>query len=122
MTGYEYEEFAASYLRSHGYRKVKITKASGDFGVDIIAHKHWKKYAVQCKYYSRTVGNAAIQEAVAGKAYYGCNAAMVITNSTFTRPAKELAHVNDVQLIENVFPHRFSFKKDELLEEEILPL
>lgn len=99
MTGHDYEYFVADYLRMHGYHGVKVTQASGDFGVDVIAHKHGKKYAVQCKYYTGSVGPAAVQEAVAGKAHYGCNAAMVVTNSEFTRAAETLAEENDVKLI-----------------------
>lgn len=44
----------------------------------------------------------AVQEAVAGKAVYGCNAAMVVTNNTFTRAAEELAKQNEVVLISGV--------------------
>lgn len=102
MTGLEYEHHVARYLTSRGYHGVKVTKGSGDFGVDVIAHKHGKKYAVQCKLYTGTVGVAAVQEAVAGKAMYRCDSAMVVTNSTFTKAAHELAAVNGVVLIERV--------------------
>ena len=64
MTGIEYESFVAKYLRQHGYHNVSVTKASGDYGVDVIAHKKGKKYAVQCKYYTKPVGISAVQEAV----------------------------------------------------------
>lgn len=67
MTGIEYESRVADYLKSKGYWGVKVTQASGDYGIDVTAHKNGKKYAVQCKYYSQPVGIAAVQEAVAGK-------------------------------------------------------
>ena len=102
MTGLEYERHVAQYLSQHGYSNVKVTKGSGDYGVDVIAHKHGKKYAVQCKLYSGSVGLSAVQEAVAGKAMYGCDSAMVVTNSYFTKAAFELANANDVVLIEGV--------------------
>lgn len=102
MTGHDYERVVAAYLRNKGYSRVKVTKASGDYGVDVIAHKGKKKYAVQCKYYSSPVSLGAVQEAVAGKAMYGCNVAMVVTNSTFTRSAEELAKKNGVVLIPGV--------------------
>lgn len=102
MTGHDYERVVAAYLRNKGYSRVKVTKASGDYGVDVIAHKGKKKYAVQCKYYSSPVSLGAVQEAVAGKAMYGCNAAMVVTNSTFTQSAEELAKKNGVVLIPGV--------------------
>lgn len=102
MTGIEYESHVADYLKSKGYWGVKVTQASGDYGIDVTAHKNGKKYAVQCKYYSRPVGIAAVQEAVAGMAYYNCDRAMVVTNSTYTSAAKELAKYNNVILLEQV--------------------
>lgn len=104
MNGNKYEKRVASYLRGKGYRHVKITKASGDYGVDIIANKHFHKYAIQCKYYAKPVGISAVQQVVAGMAYYDCDRAMVITNNTFTRQANELASRNDVELIPGLMP------------------
>lgn len=100
MDGYGFEEYAASYLKHKGYSRITVTKSSRDFGVDIIATKHRTTYAVQCKLYQGKVGNSAIQEAVAGKSYYGCDEAMVITNSTFYPGAIALAEANDVILID----------------------
>lgn len=102
MDGHDYEYLVAKYLRGHGYTGVKVTKGSGDFGVDVTAHKAGHTYAVQCKYYSSPVSLGAIQEAVAGKALYNCDCAMVVTNSTFTKAARELAKANNVILMENV--------------------
>lgn len=100
--GHDYEYHVARFLRRRGYYNVTVTQASGDFGVDVIAHKGRKKYAVQCKYYSAPVGVAAVQEAVAGKAHYKCNAAMVVTNSTFTPAAETLAAENGVLLLDGI--------------------
>lgn len=102
MNGHEYEYQVAKYLRGHGYTGVTVTKGSGDFGVDVIAHKSGHKYAVQCKYYSNPVGLGAVQEAVAGMAYYKCDRAMVVTNSTFTKAAHDLARANNVLLLDGV--------------------
>ncbi len=104
MTGHDYEYVVADYLRRRGYHGVKVTKGSGDFGVDVIASKHGTKYAVQCKLYSSPVGLSAIQEVVAGKACYGCTGAMVVTNSTFTAAAESLAKRNGVILLDGVSP------------------
>lgn len=110
MTGHDYEYVVADYLRSRGYHNVKVTKGSGDFGVDVIATKNGIKYAVQCKLYSSPVGVSAVQEVVAGKAYYGCKGAMVVTNSTFTAAAEKLADLNDVILLDGVTQFRASHK------------
>lgn len=90
MNGYEFEHFVVNILESLGFI-AKVTKASGDQGVDILAKRNSKTYAIQTKRYSNTVGNKAIQEVVSGKQYYNANKGWVITNSTFTKSAIMLA-------------------------------
>lgn len=104
--GHAYEQAVARYLRSHGYWRVKLTGASGgDYGVDITARKGlFRKYAVQCKRYSNPVGVRAVQEVVGGMRVYNCNRAMVVTNNTYTRPARVLAEENGVELKEKIRP------------------
>ncbi len=102
MTGYDYEHAVAEYLKQHGFHDVEVTKASGDYGVDIIAEKDFLKYAIQCKYYSNPVGIAAVQEVAAGRSMYGCTVAMVVTNSTFTPAAENLAKANGVVLMSGI--------------------
>ena len=102
MNGKDYERQIAGYLRTHGFRRVRLTGNSGDYGVDIVAHKRRHKYAVQCKFYSKPVGVAAVQQVVGGMAFYDCDRALVITNNTFTRQARELADRNGVELMDNL--------------------
>lgn len=108
MDGTAYEVFVAKYLKEQGFRQILHTGTTGDFGVDLVAKKHGVYYAVQCKYYSSSVSGAAVQEAVAGMAYYHCDRAMVVTNSNLTKGAKELAQVNGVQVLEQVQPNRIT--------------
>lgn len=105
MNGRNYEKSVARYLKHHGFYAVKVTKGSGDYGVDVLAKKIGHRYAVQCKYYSRPVGVSAVQQVVAGMAYYDCDRGIVVTNTTFTRQAKELAELNGIDLIAKVSPY-----------------
>lgn len=99
--GYEYEERVAKSLRRKGYRNVEVTSKSGDYGADIVAtDPHGNRVCIQCKFYSSPVGLSAVQEIVTAKAKYKCTKAAVYTNSQFTKQAKELALVNDVDLFE----------------------
>ena len=75
-----------------------MTQGSGDQGIDVIAWRDGVKYGIQCKCYSSVVGNKAVQEAFAGKAFYECHVAVILTNSYFTRAAAELAKSNNVVL------------------------
>ena len=56
MEGVEFEQYCAELLRNRGFIDVKLTKASGDFGVDILAEKDGVTYAIQCKRYADPVG------------------------------------------------------------------
>lgn len=107
MDGYQFEYQCAAILKRKHFSKVEVTKSSGDQGVDIIAYKHRKKYGIQCKYYTYPVGNKAVQEAYAGANFYDCNKAMVMTNTTFTRSATELAEKLEVELWANCPTSRY---------------
>lgn len=98
MSGTEFEDFAAEILHRSGIEVLELTKESGDFGADIIVMLEGERTAVQCKRYARPIGVKAVQEAVSAKDYYKCTRAAVITNSTFTRQARELAAESNVIL------------------------
>lgn len=97
MSGSEFENFVAKLFRKMGY-STRVTKTSGDQGIDVVATKGDDIVAIQAKCYSDVVGNHAIMEAVAGMKYYNANICMVITNRTFTKSAIELANANNVKL------------------------
>jgi restriction system protein len=98
MTGVGFEQYVGKLLAHQGY-KISFTKTSGDYGVDIIAHKGAEKVAVQVKRYSSSVGRAAISDAVAGRRQYQCNRTMVVTSNYFTPETKQLAYSNFCKLI-----------------------
>lgn len=98
LSGAEFEDWCAQLLKKNGYINVRVTKASGDQGVDILAEKNEIKYAIQCKCYSSYLGNSPIQEVHAGKSMYNCHVGVVMTNQHFTSGAKELAKATDVLL------------------------
>lgn len=97
MSGIEFEQFICELFKKMGY-VATMTKASGDQGLDVIAEKENIKIGIQAKCYSGTVGNTAVQEAVAGKKFYMCNQIIVVTNSYFTKSAIQLASANNVIL------------------------
>ena len=98
MDGEEFERFCADILRRHGWT-VETTPASGDQGVDLIGTLRGTTVAIQCKRYSASVGNSAVQEVTAGRAHYRCDHAAVVTNSDYTLAAKELAQTTGVLLL-----------------------
>lgn len=98
MSGVEFEQYAQMLLQQNGYTHVELTKASNDYGIDIVAMKKDILYAIQCKKYSSKVGIDAIRQASTGCIYYDHDIAVVLTNSTFSSQAKALAMTLDVQL------------------------
>ena len=98
MSGHNFEFFCADVLKKNGFTDVKVTKGSGDQGVDILAKKDGIRYAIQCKNYSSHLGNTPVQEVAAGKVFYNCHVGVVMTNSTFTQGAKALAQATGVLL------------------------
>ena len=98
LTGFEFEEYMAQVLRDNGFRHVEVTVECGDQGVDILAVRGGKTYAIQCKNYAGAVGNAAVQEAYAGAEYYGCDVPAVVCPTMFTASARELAESTGVEL------------------------
>lgn len=97
MSGVEFEKYLGAHFKKRGYR-VEYTPDSHDYGADLILHDEEDIIAVQAKRYSANVGTKAVQEVVAARNYYGATRGMVITNSFFTRPAKELAKANGITL------------------------
>jgi restriction system protein len=99
MSGEEFEHQIAVWLKRQGFSDVLKTEYF-DQGIDIVATRFGIRLGVQVKRSVKPVGVNAIRSAVAGMASYGCNQAMVVTNSTFTTRAKALARVNNCQLID----------------------
>ena len=95
--GLDYELYVEKYLQKLGYNVTRTPK-TGDQGVDLIAEKDDDRKAIQCKYYSKPVGNKAVQEVIAGANFYQCTSAAVISNSSFTKAARQLAENSGIEL------------------------
>lgn len=98
MGGLEYEEFIKNCFIKNGC-EARVTKASGDQGVDVVAEIGDKRIAVQCKHYNSKVGNDAIQQVYSAKNFFDCDIAVVISNNNFTNQAKQLASKLGVYLL-----------------------
>ena len=69
-TGYDFEYFLKKFLEDLGFTDIKVTKRSGDNGIDLIAYKNSisdldidpEKYIIQAKRYKNTVPVKEIRE------------------------------------------------------------
>lgn len=97
--GYEFEEFLERVFVNLGL-PVSRTGKTGDQGVDLIVTSQNGSVAIQAKGGVSTIGNGAVQEALAGMIYYSCDRCVVVTNSRFTTSAEELAEKANCCLID----------------------
>lgn len=96
--GYQFEAWVARHLRQYGWT-ASVTRAQGDQGIDVIAAQRGLSLGIQCKRYSGSVGNKAVQEAFSGAKHLGLDRAAVLTNAKVTRSGKALAASTDVLLL-----------------------
>ncbi len=100
MDGDSFQELVAQLLERTGYTDVEVTGKSGDQGGDVLAKKDGQSIVIQAKRYSidRKVSNSAVQEAYSAKAYYNADVGTVITNTLYTKGAKDLAQKTGIIL------------------------
>jgi restriction system protein len=98
MSGEEYEQYCAQILEEAGWQ-VEGTAVTGDQGVDLIVMIDDVRVCIQCKRYSKPVGNKAVQEVVAGRTHWNGTHAVVVSNAGFTKAAQKLAESTGVLLI-----------------------
>jgi len=100
MSGVEFEVFVTKLLRQLGLTDIRSTPATNDQGADVLATKEGKTIVVQAKRYAGPVGNSAVQEVISAMHFYSGDEGWVVTNSTFTQSAKELAQKAGIRLID----------------------
>jgi restriction system protein len=93
-----YEHLVSDRLHDLGW-ETRLTKGSGDQGVDVIAEMREKRVVIQCKRYRSSIGNAAVQEAYAGKSFEDADYAAVVSNAKYTPAARNLADSTRVILL-----------------------
>lgn len=114
-SGLEFEVWCAEQLKAQGWQ-TRLTKASGDQGVDVIAQREDVSVAIQCKKYSKPVSNKAVQEILAGKTFVSATEAAVIATGGFTKGAIEIAKSAAVDLIHAdqmaLFSQKYGFESE----------
>lgn len=98
QVGLAFEQSCGARLCKLGF-EVEFTSVSGDFGCDIVATKDGLRYAVQCKAREVPAGVTAVQEAAAARSHYKTDFAVVISQSRYTKAARDLAASTRVALV-----------------------
>lgn len=99
----QYTKYVARKLQASGFTDIKIIPESDFSGADITAvSKSGASICVRCEYDEFIVDANVIEETLNAKSALGCRAAMIVTNSTFTEEAKNLAKQHGIMLKEAV--------------------
>ena len=102
VSGEDFEAYLMCVLSQSGCERVTGTPHSGDQGGDILVDFRGRRIVIQAKCYSSTVGNKAVQEVAAAVAFYGADEGWVVTNSTFSSSARQLAQRTGVRLVDGM--------------------
>jgi tetratricopeptide (TPR) repeat protein len=104
MSGIQFEEFLARLFLRMGYTNITLTP-SNDQGGDLLCHSpSGIPLVIQAKRWTGAVGNDAVQELLGAMRHYGRTRGIVVTNSTFTRSARQLAGTGpDVTLCDRLW-------------------
>lgn len=105
MDDYDFEHFVADLWERMGW-KCKVSQASVDAGIDVVATKsnpYQQKKLIQAKRYgpNTTVGGPDIQQYASLKHQQpGVDSVVVVTTNSFTRAAEERAQELNVKLVD----------------------
>ncbi|WP_442789522.1 restriction endonuclease [Paenibacillus sp. CAA11] len=103
MEGSEFEMYLYRFFDELGYEEVYKTKASSDFGADLVfTARDGIRTVLQAKRYQEDsgIGLSAVQEVYASMRYYEAGRSIVLTSARFTPACVTLAGVNGVKLLD----------------------
>lgn len=97
----EFEKYVAGVYKRLGYR-ARVTRASGDGGIDVHLWRDGVHYAVEVKLYARgrRVGREYIQKLWAAQLDAKADAAIFVTTCGYTAQAIEFAERHDIILVD----------------------
>jgi len=98
MTGFEFEEYVGRLFQEFDF-SVIVTPKTHDFGCDVILEKNGDRIGIQTKRFEGKVSLRAVQEIVASLKKYDARIGVVVSNSKYTKNARQLAKINDVVMI-----------------------
>jgi len=101
--GLTFEAKCLRLVRAMGFN-AQTTKQTGDGGIDIIARSTQPllagEYVIQCKDWSAPVGVSPVRDLYGVVAGTRANKGILITSSTFTKPAQDFAQGKQLELID----------------------
>lgn len=88
LDGWDFEEEVAKVFRLNGYN-AKVTKKTGDGGIDILMYKDGKKIIAQCKHYTSPVAVSVARELNGIKEDFKADKLILVASSGVTDSCKD---------------------------------
>lgn len=98
LRGTLFEKELARLYTSLGY-SVRLTKGSGDEGIDLILHKDSKKIIVQCKGHEKPIGVGVIRDLYGTMIHSGAECAVLACPAGFTDGVRKFAKGKPIELL-----------------------
>jgi restriction system protein len=123
LEGAQFEYFVAHLLEQMGYR-TRVTQASGDGGVDIVAHRdplglEPPIIKVQCKRTTGPMGGPDVQRLTGTLSPGGSELGLFVTLGSFSKDAQHISRtrqdlrlVNGNELVDLIFAHYDTFSPE----------
>lgn len=80
LDGWQFEREVGLVFQRMGF-KTRVTRGSGDGGVDIVMYKDGLKYIVQCKHYKRPLGPEAVRSLYGVKEIFDADRLVMVASS-----------------------------------------
>ena len=113
LNGHEFENLIVKLLEKMGFT-IGERKLASDGGIDILAKNQQPMlegtYIIQCKRYSKKVGQPVIRDLYGVVHSRNANKGLLITNSTFTDAAKKFAEGKQLELVDGEKLHSLLIK------------
>lgn len=105
LTPTEFEHAVADLLRPLGFTEIRVVGGVNDYGVDVLCRDSGGNLvAIQCKRYQpdNDISSSAVQTFMGGMVAHEATQGIMVTTSSFSGPARELAASQDIRLIDGV--------------------
>jgi hypothetical protein len=129
LSGHDFEDLVEKLIKKLGFI-TEERKRSADGGIDIKAINEQAilkgKYIIQCKRYNSTISESIIRDLYGVVTSERANKGILITNSKFSKQAKDFAENLPIELIDGnelteLFEKNLDKKFDQVHEEEGMP-
>ncbi|CCY25585.1 restriction endonuclease family protein [Brachyspira sp. CAG:484] len=127
LDGWQFEQEVANVFRINGYN-AKVTKGSGDGGVDIILKRNGRTSIVQCKHYQNPVPPEPIRALWGCKDDFGADEVILVASSGITdmgarfvqnKPNFKVLNLDDIIIMGNKAQSENKLQENKKIDELI---